>query len=146
MEKVGLARALTRYVAELFPDGHPRVRMRDRLTSALEGHTPLVLYRIAQEAMNNIHKHAQASTVTVTLSEAEQGVLLKVQDDGVGFNMQDAARRALPGHLGMRSMHERAQVAGGWLNVESSPRKGTSVECWVPTFAAMTAEGSEPAV
>jgi signal transduction histidine kinase len=146
VEKVGLSRALTRYVAELFPDGHPRVRVNDRLTAALEGHAPLVLYRIAQEAMNNIQKHAQASTVTVILSEAEQGVLLKVKDDGVGFNMQDAARRALPGHLGMLSMHERAQVAGGWLTVESSLRKGTSVECWVPTFAAMTADADGTAV
>jgi signal transduction histidine kinase len=147
VEKVGLSRALTRYVAELFPDGHPRMRMRDKLTATLEGHAPLVLYRIAQEAMNNIQKHAKASTITVTLGESEQGVVLKVQDDGVGFNTVDAARRALPGHLGMRSMHERAQVAGGWLTVESAPRKGTTVECWVPTFAGpMQVDGAEPEV
>ena len=147
VEKVGLSRALSRYVAELFPDGHPRMRMRDKLTATLEGHAPLVLYRIAQEAMNNIQKHAKASTITVTLNEAEQGVVLKVQDDGVGFNTQDAARRALPGHLGMRSMHERAQVAGGWLTVESAPRKGTTVECWVPTFAGpMQVEGDKATV
>ncbi|HEY8675897.1 MAG TPA: ATP-binding protein [Candidatus Dormibacteraeota bacterium] len=146
VEKVGLSRALTRYVAEVFPEGHPRVRIRDRLTGALHGHTPMVLYRVAQEALNNAHKHANAATVNVTLSEADQGVLLNVQDDGVGFNMEDAARRALPGHLGMRSMHERAQLAGGWLTLESSPGDGTKVRCWVPTLAVMTVDGDEPAV
>jgi signal transduction histidine kinase len=146
IDTVGLGHALTRYVAELFPEGHPRVRVRDRLTGDLEGHTPLVLYRIAQEAMNNVQKHARASLVTVTLSEADQGVLLKVQDDGVGFDMESVARRALPGHLGMRSMLERAQVAGGWLTVASSPGEGTTVGCWIPTFAAIIGDGAKPAV
>lgn len=146
VDTVGLGSALARYVTELFPGGRPRVRVRDRLTGAPEGHTSIVLYRVAQEALNNVHKHATASTVTLTLSEADQGVLLKVHDDGVGFDMEGAARRALPGHLGMRSMHERAKAAGGWLTVESSPGHGTKVRCWVPTFAAMTVDGDEPAV
>jgi signal transduction histidine kinase len=145
VEKVGLGRALLRYVAELFTDGHPRVRVRDRLTGALGGHTPIVLYRVAQEALNNVHKHAKASTVTVTLREADNGVLLEVQDDGDGFNPEDVARRALPGHLGMRSMQERAQVAGGWLSVESAPGDGTKVRCWVPALAATTVDEDEPA-
>ncbi len=145
-DSVGLGRALMRYVTELFPEGRPRVRMRDRLTGALEGHTPIVLYRVAQEALNNVQKHARATTVTVVLSESDEGVLLEVEDDGVGFDLEDVARRALPGHLGMRSMHERAQVAAGWLRVESSPGGGTKVACWIPTFAALASDGDAPPV
>ncbi len=137
IEKVGLGRALTRYLGELFPEGRPRVRVRDNLKSDMPGHTPMVLYRIAQEALNNVRKHAAASAVTVTLSESDDGVMLAVRDDGDGFNVEDVMGRALPGHLGMRSMQERAQVAGGWLTVESSPREGTTVRCWVPLLTSV---------
>jgi signal transduction histidine kinase len=136
VEKVGLSRALSRYAAELIPEGQPRVRVRDRLTADLGGYTPVVLYRVAQEALNNAVKHAKSTTITVTLSEVDEGVLMQVEDDGVGFDVELMGRRALPGHLGMRAMQERAEVAAGWLTVESSPGEGTQVRCWVPTLSA----------
>jgi signal transduction histidine kinase len=136
VEKVGLSRALSRYAAELIPEGQPRVRVRDRLTADLGGYTPVVLYRVAQEALNNAFKHAKSTTITVTLSEVDEGVLMEVEDDGVGFDVELVGRRALPGHLGMRAMQERAQVAAGWLTVESTPGEGTRVRCWVPTLSA----------
>jgi signal transduction histidine kinase len=136
VEKVGLSRALSRYAAELIPEGRPRVRVRDRLTADLGGYTPVVLYRVAQEALNNAVKHARATTITVTLSQVDQGVLMQVEDDGVGFDVELVGRRALPGHLGMHAMQERAQVAAGWLKVESIPGQGTKVQCWVPMLAA----------
>jgi signal transduction histidine kinase len=55
-----------------------------------------------------------------------------VHDDGVGFDAQELATRALPGHMGMRTMQQRAQAAGGWLAVESTPRGGTTIRCWAP--------------
>jgi signal transduction histidine kinase len=136
VEKVGLSRALSRYAAELIPEGQPRVRVRDRLTADLGGYTPVVLYRVAQEALNNAFKHAKSTTITVTLTEVDEGVLMEVEDDGVGFDVELVGRRALPGHLGMRAMQERAQVAAGWLTVESTPGEGTRVRCWVPTLSA----------
>jgi signal transduction histidine kinase len=143
VEKVGLSRALSRYAAELIPEGHPRVRVRDRLTADLGGYTPVVLYRVAQEALNNAVKHAKSTTITVTLSEVDQGVLMHVQDDGIGFDVELVGRRALPGHLGMRAMQERAQVAAGWLTVESTPGEGTQVRCWVPTISATDMGGDD---
>jgi signal transduction histidine kinase len=143
VEKIGLSRALSRYAAELIPEGQPRVRVRDRLTTDLDGYTPVVLYRVAQEALNNAVKHAKSATITVTLSEVDHGVLMQVEDDGAGFDVELAGRRALPGHLGMRAMHERAQVAAGWLTVESTLGRGTEVKCWVPIFSTTDVGGDD---
>jgi len=73
-----------------------------------------------------------ASEIVVVLSEENDGTLLSVHDDGVGFDAQELATRALPGHMGMRTMQQRAQAAGGWLTVESTPRAGTTIRCWAP--------------
>ena len=67
------------------------------------------LYRIAQEALNNIVKHAHASEVEIRLEDGEDKITLGVRDDGVGFDPQQAH----PGHLGLRSMQERAARVGG---------------------------------
>ncbi|MBV8528557.1 MAG: GAF domain-containing sensor histidine kinase [Candidatus Dormibacteraeota bacterium] len=132
VEQVGLGRAITRYIAEVFPGGEPQTRVTSTITKELDGAMQIVLYRVAQEALSNVLKHAQATHVTVSLTDAVGGVQLTVVDDGVGFNPSEAIRHALPGHLGMRSMHERAVVAGGSLEVESKPGAGTTIRCWLP--------------
>ncbi len=80
-------------------------------------------YRIAQEAMNNVVKHAEASKVRLTLECSAAEILLMVEDDGQGFNPDGD----FPGHLGLRSMSERIEKLGGNLSIESSPGKGTRV-------------------
>jgi len=82
------------------------------------------IYRIAQEALNNVSKHAEASKVTVRLERRGQNLVLSVQDNGRGFD-QTATRRGESG-LGLAGMRERAQLIDGHLEVESRPR-GTSV-------------------
>ena len=132
VEQVGLGRAITRYITEVFPGGEPQTRVTSTITKELDGAMQIVLYRVAQEALSNVLKHAQAMHVTVTMADAVGGVQLTVIDDGIGFNPSEAIRHALPGHLGMRSMHERAVVAGGSLEVESKPGAGTTIRCWLP--------------
>lgn len=132
VEQVGLARAITRYVSEVFPGGEPATRVTSTVSRELDGAMQIVLYRVAQEALSNVLKHAQATQVTVSVSDAVGGVQLTVTDDGIGFNPTEASRHALPGHLGMRSMHERAVVAGGSLEIESKPGAGTTIRCWLP--------------
>lgn len=132
VEQVGLARAITRYVSEVFPGGEPATRVTSTVSRELDGAMQIVLYRVAQEALSNVLKHAQAAQVTVSISDAVGGVQLTVVDDGIGFQPAEAIRHALPGHLGMRSMHERAVVAGGSLEVESKPGMGTTIRCWLP--------------
>jgi two-component system, NarL family, sensor histidine kinase UhpB len=84
----------------------------------------IVVYRVVQEALNNIAQHAGAKTVTVELRRADGRKMLRVTDDGGGFN--DAATDT-PG-LGITGMRERARLAGGRLRVRSRPGSGTVVE------------------
>lgn len=85
-------------------------------------------YRIAQEALSNAVKHAQAPSILVRLTENGEGVMLEVADSGIGFD----PRTPRNGHLGLRSMEERAAAVGGCLEVESEVGKGTRILLWLP--------------
>lgn len=86
------------------------------------------LYRIAQEALTNITKHARARRVDVRMGCGPDEVTLEVSDDGVGFASEDS----FPGHLGLRSMRERAMRLGGTLLVESTLNQGTRIRARLP--------------
>jgi len=88
----------------------------------------LVAYRTAQEAMTNVHKHAEASAVDIDLSDREGVLTLEVTDNGKGLDAQALRKAKSFGLLGLR---ERAVKVGGWLDVSSSPR-GTSVILSIP--------------
>jgi PAS domain S-box-containing protein len=89
-----------------------------------------LLYRIAQEAVTNARKHADATHVQIDLGPAGEGVMLRIADDGRGFSPE--SQRPRPGHLGLSTMVERAELAGGWTRVTSGPGRGAIVECWLP--------------
>jgi signal transduction histidine kinase len=85
---------------------------------------------VAQEALNNVIRHAGARTASVTLRQMDGGLLLAVRDDGVGFD------QASPGkgrHLGLASMRERMGLVNGTLDIESAPGQGTAIVAWVPS-------------
>jgi signal transduction histidine kinase len=108
-----------------------------RVSVAEEPEMPLAakeaLYRIAQEALQNVAKHARAQTVELTLEQIGSEVILRIRDDGRGFD----ADRSYPGHLGLHSMRERAAAVGGALHIQSSPGQGTSVEARLPLPGAV---------
>lgn len=106
----------------------------DRLSAEPPPHTGIILYRIAQEALANIRKHAQATRVVITLEERDGGCLVQVADNGRGFDPPEALQSA-PRHLGLSSMRERAEMAGGWCQVHSVPGGGTTVMFWLPLEA-----------
>jgi PAS domain S-box-containing protein len=93
----------------------------------------LCLYRVAQEALNNVVRHAHASAATVVLRQMDGGLLLAVRDDGVGFE-PDGVK--LGRSLGLASMRERVHLVNGTLDIESAPGRGTSVVAWVPAEGA----------
>ena len=103
--------------------------MQLRLTPEIESQ----LYRIVQEALNNVSKHARAGSVSVMLERRGDDVILIVEDDGVGFNAASATnpRRRHEG-LGLISMQERAALVGGGVQVESSRGKGTTLFVRIP--------------
>ncbi len=132
LDRDGLSPALRQLLEEDFgPDGGPSYELHDSLSSQPPEVTRVVLFRIAQEALTNVRKHARASRVRVDLRERADGYLVRVSDDGAGFDsgrQSDSPR----GHLGLTSMRQRAQLAGGSCTIESSPGQGTAVEIWLP--------------
>jgi PAS domain S-box-containing protein len=101
----------------------------DPLPGVMGKDTALCLFRVAQEALNNVNRHAGARTGTVSLRQVDGGLRLAVRDDGVGFDPEGAAHRR---SLGLASMRERVRLVDGTLDIESAPGQGTSVIAWVP--------------
>lgn len=89
---------------------------------------PLVAYRFAQEALTNVSKHAQASKVSVDLTQAGGVLSIEVTDNGKGLNAEDLAKAR---SFGIRGLHERAETVGGWVDISSNP-DGTTLILSVP--------------
>ncbi len=138
LDAVGLAPALRNYLEEVGRQAGARTSLTAEPSAEVPPEVRVVAYRIVQEAIRNAHKHARANEIRVALERCDGGVLVRVQDDGVGFE-PDRLAGPLPGHLGLTSMRERAESAGGRLEVRSAPGRGTTVECWLPV------EGAPPA-
>ncbi|GAC1515383.1 MAG: PAS domain S-box protein [Chloroflexota bacterium] len=94
------------------------------------------LYRLAQEALHNVVKHARARAINIHLSEDADQVTLEIKDDGIGFD-PDMER---PGHMGLQTMAERARRLGGTISVISSPDHGTTVRATAPRSASDKAQ------
>jgi signal transduction histidine kinase len=99
----------------------------------------MTLFRVAQEALANVAKHARASKVGLTLSYVDDAVLLDVRDDGVGFRVggpgDDAPARDGQG-FGLDAMRQRLRRVAGSLEIESAPGEGTAVNARVPAISA----------
>jgi signal transduction histidine kinase len=94
----------------------------------------LCLYRIAQEGLRNVAKHSGAKEARVSLTATDEGILLSIEDAGVGFSPAHVHGR---GGLGLASMEERARLIGGDLSIHSQPGKGTLIEVWAPLTGRM---------
>ena len=127
---LGLAEAL-RSEAERFAAAASMVvdTRLDGDPAALSPDVALCLYRVAQESLRNVARHARASHVEISLALREAGVELLVRDDGRGFDFEAARAR---GGLGLVSLRERLHLVGGRLTVTSAPWRGTTVVAWVP--------------
>jgi signal transduction histidine kinase len=135
LEMEGLVTALNKQAAAL----RARHGIEVGLQVCQEPDVPLpvkeALYRIAQEALQNAVKHARPNRLDVRLMCAPDSLQLEVCDNGVGFD----PLALYPGHLGLRSMRERAMRVGGTLDIESVPDCGTQVLARVPIPASQTA-------
>lgn len=110
-----------------------------RLSSSVE----LALYRIAQEALNNVGRHAQASRVELCLAFQPEQVILEIRDDGRGFATENPAIMGTSDHFGLLGMRERAELIGAQLILYSSPGEGTQISVKVPFAAEALNEGFE---
>jgi signal transduction histidine kinase len=134
LEELGLLAALREHAEQVAQRSGFAIELRGaeprpRLPPATE----IALFRVAQEALTNIVKHAQASRVTISLHADPGLVTLTVADDGAGF---DGQAPAMAGGMGMASMRERAEAVGARPRIESTPGRGTRVIVEVPQVAA----------
>lgn len=105
-----------------------------QLTARLPADAELALYRILQESLRNVERHAQARKVSVRLSQQGAFVQLVISDDGIGFDQgSHSGSRKGKGSLGLLSMRERATYVGGALRIKSVLRAGTEIEVLIPS-------------
>jgi PAS domain S-box-containing protein len=136
LDDVGLSAAVTRYVEEFAQVHGIAVGLQIGLDS---DRLPLLLqttvYRVLQEALTNVAKHAGGRRVSVRLAREKATIELRVQDDGTGIKRRKGPRRAGLSHrqgLGLEGMRERVALLGGSVRVESEPGAGTTVTARIP--------------
>ena len=131
LSDLGLSEAMRNYALEW--ETRCGISVASRLDTSETGLPPmaeLAVYRVMQEALQNVHKHAQASTVGLAWSRAKMSWALHVTDDGQGFDLVKAAHHKKS--VGLLSMRERAELIGGTLQIQSTPGKGTAVTLLIP--------------
>jgi signal transduction histidine kinase len=128
----GLEQALARLVSAIRVRSGLAVEITGNLTRAPAPEQAMVVFRIVQEALNNVAKHARATAVSVALVDWPDGLQVTVADNGVGFDAVVVSAHGQTG-MGMRSMRERANAAGLLLDIRSKPGDGTTVRIVVPT-------------
>ena len=132
LDEAGLAAALEHYMTHAFGHDGCDWRVDDRLDVEPSPEVRAILYRVALEALTNVRKHARARMVEVQLERRGVGVAVQVRDDGQGFDLPAPDAPAEPGHIGLASMRERAEAAGGRFALSSTPGSGTTVDFWMP--------------
>ena len=131
LDDLGLEAAIQSHVQDFSRQRQINVNFTSSGLGRLPPNVELVLYRIVQEALSNVAKHAGASRVETRLSRKGRTLRLLVEDDGCGFDVE-AAKGSRQSGLGLFGMEERLALIGGTLRVESSPGKGTRLSAEVP--------------
>ncbi len=134
LDDYGLDRALARYVQEVADVSGMAIDYEcaiPRDAPRLAGHVEVCLYRIAQEAVTNILRHAQAGRASIVLLRQPNEVTLLVEDDGVGFRADEASAGPRDG-LGLLGMRERSALVGGNFTIQTAPGEGTVLRVRIP--------------
>jgi signal transduction histidine kinase len=135
LEELGLIEALRVDCERRGRQGRLAVAMDlESLSAEVGKEAELCLFRVAQEALTNVTRHAGTCAASVTLRQSDGGVLLAIRDDGVGF---DPARLREGRSLGLASMRERVHLVNGTLDIETAVGQGTTLVAWVPAPAGV---------
>ena len=134
IDDLGLVAALEWIAEELERDQKIQTKVETKdMDRALSPETQILLFRIAQEALNNIRKHARASTVTIRAEDGDNYIKMTVTDDGQGFEAPGKIEGMVSaGRLGLMGMYERARLLNGTLEIKSAPGKGTELTVKIP--------------
>jgi signal transduction histidine kinase len=129
-----LADAIRQLLHDVAESSGIATHLDDKLDEEPASDTRTVVYRIVEEALNNVAQHAHAHGIVVAVARDEDGVLVTIEDNGDGFDPVEALAPSAE-HLGLRVMRERAQTAGGWLRADSAIGSGTTIAFWIPSQA-----------
>ncbi|MFK7601108.1 GAF domain-containing sensor histidine kinase [Deinococcus sp. SM5_A1] len=133
LERYGLLETVRRYVLDFGEQNNMKSSLNVTGEVHLSPGDEAVVFRILQESLNNIAKHARAGEVRVTLDGGTRRVLLSVNDDGAGFDLEAVTGRvSSAGGLGLIQMGERLEARGGQYRVLSTPGRGTTIEAEMP--------------
>ena len=129
LDTLGLEAALRGCARDLRDRGGPEVEVCVALPAVWPPHDATLLFRVAEEALRNVARHARATRASVVVVGRRHAVGLVVEDDGVGF---DPDRLPPEGRTGLTGMRERVVDAGGWWSLESAPGSGCRVHARLP--------------
>lgn len=131
LDDLGLASSVDWLAERMRGDGRMRVDLRLDVDREPSRPTALAIFRVTQEALTNVLRHASASRVSVHLTHDDGHLKLVIADDGVGFDVEAAERRSEES-VGLLGMTERIALVGGRLSIESEPGHGTTIVAVVP--------------
>jgi signal transduction histidine kinase len=143
LDDFGLTAAFEEYIED-FQTFHPEIKLIlqvSMLEEKISSDAKTVLYRVLQEALNNVGKYSKADSVEIKCQCREDRIRLQIKDNGIGFNVSEAfgGARVMEGY-GLNSMRERIEICQGKFHIESAPGQGTTViaelpyECHAPEF------------
>ena len=135
LDDLGLFPALHAYVTEFSKQTGLIIRFTSFTSSRiddLDNAKRIVLYRVAQESLTNVGKHAKASLVTVSIKKIQRTIHLEIKDDGRSFKTQGLLPAGKKKGLGLIGMRERVEMVNGCFTVESSPGEGTTIRAEIP--------------
>lgn len=132
VQRAGLVAALSDLIAPLQASG-TEVALSVEGTDRIRSETQSILFRCSQEALRNIGSHARASSVSVAVSRERGKMVLRIEDDGVGFSETRRIEAGSGGHMGLRLIDDLVREAGGTFTVTSEEGSGTQVRVEVPT-------------
>ncbi len=134
LDDLGVVPTIRRY-AERFKEKHgvPVEVSISGKVRRLESHVEVTIFRVVQELLHNVRDHAQASQARVTIDLEDNLVIASVDDNGVGFNVEEVVAAAREQRtVGLSTMHERVEMLGGSVDMESNPGQGTRIEVTIP--------------
>jgi PAS domain S-box-containing protein len=129
LDELGLESSVKRFARELTSQSGLKVDILMRVPDKLERDTSTVIYRVTQEALTNVVRHAKATHASVVVTLSGDTIQLIIEDNGVGFDPNSVATSE---HIGLSSMRERVELVGGTFAVESLPGNGTTISAKLP--------------
>ena len=135
LDEMGLVKALEIYCEEASENGKVKVDFQSAGMSRLDldANMQIHIYRLIQEGMNNIRKHADADHATILLLGSSPNIILRIEDNGRGFDVKaQELLSAATKRMGIRSMQERVNLLQGQMTIQSQPMKGTQIFIKIP--------------